>query len=64
MAPLLPRQRPDAMNTPPRDPLPEYDAERDLWASWWLAHQAIGEDVRAGRRELPDMFRPREERAG
>lgn len=52
------------MTAPPRDPPPEYDAERDCWASWWLAHQVIGEDVRAGRREMPDMFKAREGRAG
>lgn len=40
-------------------PLPEYDAEADTWASWWLAHAAIGERVRAGEIELPAMFRQR-----
>jgi hypothetical protein len=36
----------------------EYDAERDTWASWWDAHYAIGEMVKAGR-PLPEMFKER-----
>jgi hypothetical protein len=44
-------------------PLTVAELERDLWASWWLAHAAIGEQVRAGERELPAMFRPSRERA-
>ena len=39
-------------------PLTAAELEADLWASWWLAHQAIGEQVRAGLRELPECFRP------
>ena len=35
--------------------LPEDWMERDLWASWWDAHRAIGEQVRAGR-VLPELF--------
>jgi len=42
------------------DALPEDWLERDMWASWWEAHRAIGEAVRAGR-PLPELFVPREE---
>jgi hypothetical protein len=40
--------------------LPEDWLEADTWASWWAAHRAIAEQVRAGERELPELFRPRE----
>jgi hypothetical protein len=41
--------------------LPDDWLERDTWASWWAAHRAIGEQVREGLRELPEMFRPSRE---
>jgi hypothetical protein len=41
----------------------EYDAESDMWGSWWLAHDVIGERVKAGA-PLPPMFVPRPDREG
>ena len=39
-------------------PQPEYNAERDMWGSWWLAIDEIGKRVKAGEMELPEMFVP------
>jgi hypothetical protein len=43
-----------------RAPLTPEELERDCWASWWLAHAEIGEQVRRGERDLPALFVPRE----
>jgi hypothetical protein len=48
-----------------QQPQPDYDAERDMWGSWWLAHIEIDKRVKAGEMELPEIFVPtRREREG
>jgi len=51
------------MTAPEHAPLSEAELEADTWASWWLAHRVIGEEVRTGRRELPEFFKSRREQA-